>query len=110
MTPVAPATSEFVEFVATAEPRLRVALGAAFGFDVGEDATAEALAFEWEHWDRVLAADNPVGYVFAVGPQHRPAESAASAAAPTRARSKCPGSSQVCRVRSAGCRNVNERS
>jgi DNA-directed RNA polymerase specialized sigma24 family protein len=66
MTPVA-ATSEFVEFVATAEPRLRLALGAAFGFDVGEDATAEALAFAWEHWDRVMAAANPIGYVFGAG-------------------------------------------
>lgn len=51
MTPVAPATSEFVDFVATAEPRLRLALGSAFGFDVGEKATAEALAFK----------DTPVG-------------------------------------------------
>jgi RNA polymerase sigma factor (sigma-70 family) len=67
MMPVAAATSEFAEFVASAEPRLRLALGSAFGFDVGEDATAEALAFAWEHWDRVLAADNPLGYVFAVG-------------------------------------------
>ena len=67
MTPVAPATSEFVEFVATAEPRLRLALGAAFGFEVGQDATAEALAFAWEHWDRVTASANPIGYVFAAG-------------------------------------------
>ena len=65
--PVAAVTDEFVEFVASAEPRLRVALGSAFGFDVGEDATAEALAFAWEHWDRVLASDNPVGYLFAFG-------------------------------------------
>lgn len=67
MNPVARATSEFTEFVATAEPRLRLALGATFGFDVGEDATAEALAFAWEHWDRVMASDNPIGYVFAAG-------------------------------------------
>jgi len=64
---VAAVTDEFAEFVASAEPRLRVALASAFGFDVAEDATAEALAFAWEHWDRVLASDNPVGYVFAVG-------------------------------------------
>ncbi|WP_395726179.1 sigma factor-like helix-turn-helix DNA-binding protein [Nakamurella sp.] len=67
MTPVAPATSEFAEFVAAAEPRLRLALGAAFGFDMGEDATAEALAFAWEHWERVAACANPIGYVFAAG-------------------------------------------
>ena len=65
--PVASITGEFAEFVASAEPRLRLALGAAFGFDVGEDATAEAMAFAWEHWDRVQASANPVGYVFGVG-------------------------------------------
>lgn len=58
---------EFAAFVAVAEPRLRVALGSAFGFQVAEDATAEAMAFAWEHWDRVGAADNPIGYVYAIG-------------------------------------------
>ena len=67
MTPVSATMSEFADFVASAEPRLRLALGSAFGFDVGEDATAEAMAFAWEHWDRVLASANPIGYVFAVG-------------------------------------------
>jgi RNA polymerase sigma factor (sigma-70 family) len=67
MTPVASVKDDFTDFVAFAEPRLRLALGAAFGFDVAEDATAEALAFAWEHWDQVSAAENPVGYVFAVG-------------------------------------------
>jgi RNA polymerase sigma factor (sigma-70 family) len=68
MMPVTTApTKEFADFVASAEPRLRLALGSAFGFDVGEDATAEALAFAWEHWDRVRTTGNPIGYVFAVG-------------------------------------------
>lgn len=57
----------FADFVRSAEPRLRLALGAAFGFDVAEDATAEALAFAWEHWDRVMSCANPVGYLFGVG-------------------------------------------
>lgn len=57
----------FADFVRSVEPRLRLALGAAYGFDVAEDATAEALAFAWEHWDRVMAAANPVGYLFGVG-------------------------------------------
>jgi len=65
--PVAAVTNEFADFVASAEPRLRVALGSAFGFDVGEDATAEALAFAWEHWARVRTSANPVGFVFSVG-------------------------------------------
>ena len=58
---------EFSEFVAVARPRLQVALGAAFGFELGEEATAEALAFAWEHWGRVAGSRNPVGYVFGVG-------------------------------------------
>lgn len=66
-TVAATATNEFVEFVAVAEPRLRVAFGSAFGFDVGEEATAEAMAFAWEHWARVMASDNPIGYLFGFG-------------------------------------------
>ena len=67
MIPVASTTGEFADFVASAEPRLRVALKAAFGFYVGEEATAEALAFAWEHWDRVQASANPIGYMYGVG-------------------------------------------
>jgi DNA-directed RNA polymerase specialized sigma24 family protein len=63
----APATDAFTEFARVAEPRLRLALGAAFGFDLAQEATAEAIAFAWEHWDRVTRAANPVGYVFGVG-------------------------------------------
>ena len=58
--------AEFAVFVATAEPRLRRAL-----FPVGgaatADAVADALAYGWEHWDRVRAMDNPVGYLYRVG-------------------------------------------
>jgi DNA-directed RNA polymerase specialized sigma24 family protein len=63
----APVTDVFTEFAKAAEPRLRLALGAAFGFDLAEEVTADALAFAWEHWDRVMKAANPVGYVFGVG-------------------------------------------
>jgi RNA polymerase sigma-70 factor (ECF subfamily) len=27
----------------------------------------DALAYAWEHWDRVSGMDNPVGYLFRVG-------------------------------------------
>ncbi|WP_062380259.1 sigma-70 family RNA polymerase sigma factor [Demequina pelophila] len=57
----------FGDFHAVAEPRLRVAFGARYGDVDGRDATAEALAYAWEHWDRVRAMDNPVGYLFRVG-------------------------------------------
>ena len=54
-------------FAVEAEPRLRQALTAVLGSDPGKDATAEALLFAWEHWDRVRLMENPVGYVFTVG-------------------------------------------
>jgi DNA-directed RNA polymerase specialized sigma24 family protein len=62
-----PVADAFTEFARVAEPRLRLALGAAFGFDLAQEATADAMAFAWEHWDRVMRSDNPVGYVFGVG-------------------------------------------
>lgn len=67
MRPKPVVSDEFTEFAKVAEPRLRLALGAAFGFDLAEDAAAEAVAFAWEHWDRVAAAVNPLGYLFGVG-------------------------------------------
>ena len=57
----------FEAFVVRVEPRLRAALTAVFGPDTGRDATAEALAYGWEHWDRVSAMENPVGYLYRVG-------------------------------------------
>lgn len=57
----------FVGFVSEMEPRLRRALSAAFGSEVGREATAEALAYGWEHWDRVGAMKNPAGYLYRVG-------------------------------------------
>ena len=49
------ASELFVGFVSEAEPSLRRALSAAFGSEVGRETTAEALAYGWEHWDRVGA-------------------------------------------------------
>ena len=57
----------FEEFVAANERPLRQALTAACGIDHGREATADALAYAWEHWDRVGAMTNAVGYVFVVG-------------------------------------------
>jgi DNA-directed RNA polymerase specialized sigma24 family protein len=58
---------EFATFMLDAEPRLRRALVAAFGSQRGREATAESLAWGWEHWTRVRAMDNPVGYLYRVG-------------------------------------------
>lgn len=57
----------FEAFVRVAEPRLRIALAAALGQQRGAEATAEALAYGWEHWDRIGAMDNPCGYLYRVG-------------------------------------------
>lgn len=57
----------FDEFFEEAEPRLRRALCVAFGRELGLDATAEALAWGWEHWDRTEQMSNPTGYLYRVG-------------------------------------------
>jgi DNA-directed RNA polymerase specialized sigma24 family protein len=57
----------FTEFVEASERRLRLALTAVFGFDVGREAAADSLVYGWEHWDRVIAMENPSGYLYRVG-------------------------------------------
>ena len=57
----------FTPFARDAEPRLRIALAAAVGQELGADATAEALAYGWEHWQRIAPMQNPVGYLYRVG-------------------------------------------
>jgi DNA-directed RNA polymerase specialized sigma24 family protein len=57
----------FRAFVLRVEPRLHAAFVAAYGHDRGRDAAAEALAYAWEHWDKVEHLDNPVGYLYRVG-------------------------------------------
>jgi RNA polymerase sigma-70 factor, ECF subfamily len=56
----------FEDFVAEVEPRLRAALVSLYGAEDGRDATAEALAYAWEHWARVMPMANPAGYLFRV--------------------------------------------
>jgi len=57
----------FSTFFAAAEPRLRRAFVAAYGSDRGREATAEALAYGWEHWTEVERMNNPTGYLYRVG-------------------------------------------
>jgi DNA-directed RNA polymerase specialized sigma24 family protein len=68
---------QFTAFVEKAEPRLRVALMSAYGPERGREATAEALAYAWEHWDRVEVMEHPVAFLYRVGqsksrPRKRP--------------------------------------
>lgn len=71
------ADREFTRFVKEIEPRLSYAFYAAYGPEVGNDVTADALAYAWEHWDKVAKMENPAGYLYRVGQSnarryHRP--------------------------------------
>ena len=61
------AEERFRAFVADVEPRLARALLAAYGQERGREAVAEALAYAWEHWERIEPMTNPAGYLYRVG-------------------------------------------
>jgi len=58
--------SEYADFVVKVEPRIRHALIGSYGPEIARDATADALVYGWEHWDRLAAMDNPAGYLYRV--------------------------------------------
>jgi len=58
--------ADFGAFVLRVEPRLRRALAGAVGIDRAADAVSEALAYAWQHWDRVSAMQNAAGYLYRV--------------------------------------------
>lgn len=60
-------SATFASFFERAEPRLRSALSGAFGPERGRDAAADALAWGWQHRDRLDELDNPIGYLYRVG-------------------------------------------
>jgi RNA polymerase sigma-70 factor (ECF subfamily) len=64
---VHPDGERFRAFVLRLEPRLHAALVAVYGHDRGREATAEALAYAWEHWGKVQTMANPTGYLYRVG-------------------------------------------
>lgn len=61
------AEEAFTDFVKQNEPQLRIALLAAYGAERGREAAAEALAYAWEHWERIRDMETPVGYLYRVG-------------------------------------------
>ena len=61
------AGDDFTRFVREQGRRLQHGLIAALGREVGIEAASEALAYGWEHWERIGAMENPVGYLFTVG-------------------------------------------
>lgn len=61
------AEAAFTAFVLSHGRRLKQALIAAMGGETGQEATAEALAWAWEHWDELAEVTNVAGYVYRVG-------------------------------------------
>ena len=59
--------ADFTEFLHVAGPRLRRALASLYGPERGREAAAEALAYAWEHWDKVKELSHPVSYLYRVG-------------------------------------------
>jgi RNA polymerase sigma factor (sigma-70 family) len=57
----------FEDFAARKGDRIRDALVAAYGVEVGAEAAAEAMAYAFENWDRLSQMINPAGYVYRVG-------------------------------------------
>ena len=57
----------YEDFVAQNGSRLRAALVAAYGPEVGADAAGEALAYGFENWGDLASMENPAGYLYRVG-------------------------------------------
>jgi DNA-directed RNA polymerase specialized sigma24 family protein len=64
---VGESTEDFADFYRRAEVMIRRALVAGLGPIVGADAASTAMAYGFEHWDRVSTMNNPVGYLYRVG-------------------------------------------
>lgn len=59
--------SGFEAFVESEGCRLRRALVARFGVDLGNDIANDVMAYAWSHWARVSAMENRIGYLYRVG-------------------------------------------
>jgi len=59
--------AEFESFAPPVALRLRRALVAAYGLEVGSEASSDAMAYAWERWSKVQAMDNPTGHLYRVG-------------------------------------------
>jgi DNA-directed RNA polymerase specialized sigma24 family protein len=57
----------FEHLLAVEGLRVRRALRARFGAELGTEAWADVVAWAWEHRDEVVSMTNPAGYLFRVG-------------------------------------------
>jgi RNA polymerase sigma-70 factor (ECF subfamily) len=69
--------SGFDALIEVVRPRLARAFVAAYEPERGEEALAEALAYAWQHFDKLTAMENPAGFLYRVGqsrsrPRRRP--------------------------------------
>ncbi len=60
----------FEEFVHTIGERVRRALVASYGPEIGSDAASDAMRVAWERWPGVAVMANPAGYLFRAGQSH----------------------------------------
>lgn len=58
---------EFSDAIDELAPRVRRALVAAYGVEVGVEAAADATAWAWEHREELATMKNPAGYLYRVG-------------------------------------------
>lgn len=56
----------FEAFVRADGERLRRVMTSQYGVDIGCESTDSALAWAWEHWDRLCDMSNPAGYLYRV--------------------------------------------
>lgn len=59
--------SAFNSFVIGTGSRVRRALIACYGVEIGVEAASEAMRVAWEHWPTVAAMDNPAGFLYRAG-------------------------------------------
>jgi DNA-directed RNA polymerase specialized sigma24 family protein len=59
--------NDFEAFVILMRPKLIRAFAGCRGVSGAADAAAEAIAYAFEHWERVSSMDNPGGYLYRVG-------------------------------------------
>ena len=59
--------TSYEAFVESGGARLRRAFIAAYGPEVGAEATSDALMYGWEHWSKISEMGNPAGYLYRVG-------------------------------------------
>lgn len=57
----------FDGFARSTGERVRRALVATYGVEIGTEAASDAMAVAWERWDQVAVMDNPAGWLFRVG-------------------------------------------